>query len=91
MFLFISRYPWTGIMAFVVLSILSSQTPAGQGGGRLTASARGFFLLKGSFIISTVASCILRMGDWIEVKFGCNLLVSLARLISLNWTYLEFN
>jgi len=39
---------------------------------------------------------MLRMGDWIEVKFWCNLLVSIANLLFLigfvcmNWADLEF-
>jgi len=39
-------------------------------------------LLKGSFSLSTVASCMLRIGDWIEVKFRCSLLVSLLSTIN---------
>jgi len=41
-----------------------------------SGSARGFFLL--------------RTGDWIEEKFRCNLLVSLARKLFLNWLYMNY-
>jgi len=47
-------------------------------------SARGFFLLKGSRF-SPQSPGTLRTGDWTEKKFRCNLLVSLARKLFLNW------
>ena len=32
---------------------------------------------------------MLRTGDWTEDKFQCNLLVSLARILFLNWLYMN--
>ena len=44
-----------------------------------SGSAKCVFQLKGTFFLSTVASCTLRMGDWIKEKFWCYLLDSLAQ------------
>jgi len=32
---------------------------------------------------------MLRTGDWTEDKFRCNLFVSLARILFLNWLYMN--
>ena len=37
-----------------------------------------FLPVKREFSVFTVALCMLRTGDWIKIKFWCNLLVSLA-------------
>ena len=44
-----------------------------------------FLPVKRESFLSTVASCMLRTGDWTKEKFRCNLLVSLARKLFLNW------
>ena len=61
-------------------SFLSSQTPAGQ---------CRFLPVKRESFLSTVATGTLRTGDWTEEKFRCNLLVSLARILFLNWLYMN--
>ena len=44
-----------------------------------------FLPVKRESFLSTVASCTRRTGDWTEDKFRSNLLVSLARILFLNW------
>ena len=41
-----------------------------------------FLPVKRESFLSTVASCMFRMGDWTKEKFRCILLVSLARKLS---------
>ena len=64
-----------------------------------------FLPVKKEFFLSTVTLCMLRMGNWIEEKFQCNLLVSLAKLLFIlsgflwfgpiqnliNWDWLEYD
>jgi len=50
-----------------------------------------FLPVKREFLLSTVASCMLRMGDWIREKFQCNLLVPLARLLLNVWNGIIWN
>ena len=43
-------------------------------------------------ILATVAGAkylVAKSGDWTEEKFRCNLLVSLARTLFLNWLYMN--
>ena len=49
-----------------------------------------FLPVKRESFLSTVASGMLRTGDWTEDKFQCNLLVSLARVLFLNWLYMNY-
>ena len=45
--------------------------------------------VKRESFLSTVATGTLRTGDWTEDKFRCNLWGSLARILFLNWLYMN--
>ena len=63
----LNKYPLNGVTVFVVPSfcLLQPQLATFPESG----STRGFFLLTGTCFVSTVASGMLRKGDWTEEKF----------------------
>jgi len=56
----------------------------------VSALPGGLFLLKGSFFYSPLSACMLRTGDWIQQMIQCDLMVSLARQLFIEFTLHEY-
>ena len=63
--LFLSRYPWSSVIVFVFPSFLSSELQLVEVDDHSfwVWFCQKFLLVKREFLLSTVALCMLRMGD----------------------------
>ena len=83
----------SGLVLWCLLSPLScplNPQPIEAGGSPSWVwFSQRFLPVKREFFLSTVASGTLRTGDWTKEKFQCNLYLSIARILFLNWLYMN--
>jgi len=85
------KHPLNGVMVFFppLFCLLKPQLVEADGHPSWVWFCQRFLPIKREMFLSTVASGMLRTGDWTEDKFWCNLLVSLARMLFLNRLYMN--